>query len=176
MARAAQIASIIEKRRPLAKKVEDVETNLRELSSVLHQLEEYRKHLIAKLNEPSVVGCLREISLTESLLSIDSELRALAKLKARFLRETLNIGVVGRARQGKSRFLQSLTGLTAAEIPDGNRLHCTGVRSTIHHNPSVETYGEVWFHSERSFFNEVIAPLTFHGIFGRRNRLCNNVR
>jgi hypothetical protein len=86
------------------------------------------------------------------------EVEALGKLKVRFWRDTLNIGVVGRARQGKSRLLQSLTGLTAAEIPDGNRQHCTGVRSTIHHNPSTETYGEVWFHSERSFLDEVISP------------------
>jgi hypothetical protein len=81
-----------------------------------------------------------------------------SKLRVRFSRDTLNIGVVGRARQGKSRLLQSLTGLTAAEIPDGDRQHCTGVRSTIHHNPTVETYGEVWFHSERSFLDEVISP------------------
>lgn len=66
--------------------------------------------------------------------------------------------MVGRARQGKSRLLQSLTGLTSAEIPDGDRQHCTGVRSTIHHKLTVDTYGEVWFHSERSFLDEVIAP------------------
>lgn len=65
---------------------------------------------------------------------------------------------MGRARQGKSRLLQSLTGLTAAEIPDGDRQHCTGVRSTVYHNPHVESYGEVWFHSDRSFLNEVISP------------------
>ncbi len=70
----------------------------------------------------------------------------------------MNLGVVGRARQGKSRLLQSITGLSTSEIPDGDRQHCTGVRSTIHHNPSVETSGEVWFYSERSFLNEVIAP------------------
>ncbi|WP_271251742.1 hypothetical protein [Pseudanabaena sp. Chao 1811] len=56
-----------------------------------------------------------------------------------------------------SSYLQSLSGLSD-EIPTGDRSHCTGVRSTIHHNPNVETYGEIWFHSERSFLNEVINP------------------
>ena len=65
--------------------------------------------------------------------------------------------MIGRAGQGKSRLLQSLSGLSD-EIPTGDRSHCTGVRSTIHHNPNVETYGEIWFHSERSFLNEVINP------------------
>ena len=66
--------------------------------------------------------------------------------------------MVGRARQGKSRLLQSLTGLTTTEIPDGDRQHCTGVRSTIRHNPDMATYGEVYFYSELSFLNDVIAP------------------
>jgi hypothetical protein len=89
---------------------------------------------------------------------INDEVQTLTRLKSRFSRDTLNIGVVGRARQGKSRMLQSLSGLSAVEIPDGDRLHCTGVRSTIMHNPNVESYGEVWFHTERSFLDEVIAP------------------
>lgn len=67
--------------------------------------------------------------------------------------------MVGRARQGKSRLLQSLTGLSSAEIPDGSGQHCTGVRSNIHHNAEIgETYAEVCFHTERSFLDEVIAP------------------
>ncbi|MBD1925650.1 hypothetical protein H6F74_05040 [Trichocoleus sp. FACHB-90] len=31
----------------------------------------------------------------------------------------------------------------AAEIPDGDRQNCTSDRSTIHHNPSMATYGEI---------------------------------
>lgn len=156
--RARKIASIIEKRRPLAQKIEKVETNLKSLSSALGYLENHRNDLLARVDDLNVGGRLKEIDLARIQLTIAAELEALKKLKVRFYRNTLNIGVVGRARQGKSRLLQSLTGLTAAEIPDGDRQHCTGVRSTIHHNPNVETYGEVWFHSERSFLDEVISP------------------
>ncbi|MGK7875040.1 MAG: hypothetical protein AB4426_17605 [Xenococcaceae cyanobacterium] len=156
--RNTRIASIIEKRRPLAKKIEGVEVNLRSLASALRHLENHRNQLMARVDDLNVAGNLKEIDFSTIQLSIATELEALAKLKARFSRDTLNIGVVGRARQGKSRLLQSLTGLTAAEIPDGDRQHCTGVRSTIHHNPNLETYGEVWFHSERSFLDEVISP------------------
>lgn len=101
---------------------------------------------------------MQKIDFTAIQISIANELIALGKLQIRFCRDTLNIGVVGRARQGKSRLLQSLTGLTAAEIPDGDRQHCTGVRSTIQHNSRVDTYGEVWFYSEQSFLDEVISP------------------
>jgi len=149
--RTARIASIIEKRRPLAQKIEGVEANLKSLVSALRNLEDNRNQLLTRVDEPNVKGQLKEIDFSTIQLSIAAELEVLDKLRGRFSRNTLNIGVIGRARQGKSRLLQSLTGLTSAEIPDGDRQHCTGVRSTIYHNPNVETYGEVWFYSEQSF-------------------------
>ncbi|MFN6497650.1 MAG: hypothetical protein RMX65_011670 [Nostoc sp. DedQUE01] len=158
MDRTTLITTIIQKRQPLAQRIELVEGNLKTLSTSLHQVEEYRNHLLKQVDEPNVIGRLEEINFSNIQLTIASELEALTKLKNRFSRDTLNIGVVGRARQGKSRLLQSLTGLSAAEIPDGDRQHCTGVRSTIHHNPKVDTYGEVWFHTERSFLDDLIAP------------------
>ncbi|WP_066375713.1 hypothetical protein [Anabaena sp. CA = ATCC 33047] len=156
--RTEKIASILQKRRPLAEKIQNVETNLRSLSSTLRHLEDSRNHLLAKLEDQNACQRLQEIDCTAIQKSIRHELTALSQLKMRFCRDTLNIGVVGRARQGKSRLLQSLTGLTTAEIPDGDRQHCTGVRSTIYHHPNVNTYGEVWFYSEQSFLDEVIRP------------------
>lgn len=156
--RTARIASLIEQRQPLAHKIEVVERNLKSLASTLHHLEEHRNQLLWRIDDPNVSGRLQEIDCSTLQRSIETQLLALSQLRVRFSRDTLNIGVIGRARQGKSRLLQSLTGLTSAEIPDGDRQHCTGVRSTIHHNANVETYGEVWFHSERSFLDEVIAP------------------
>ncbi|AFZ03420.1 hypothetical protein [Calothrix sp. PCC 6303] len=153
-----RIANIIEKRKPLVHKLEGVEGNLKTLSAALHQLEERRNYLSTQLGNSDITGKLRGINFDPIQLAIASELTALIKLKNRFSRDTLNIGVIGRARQGKSRLLQSLTGLSTAEIPDGDRQHCTGVRSTIYHEPNVDAYGEVWFHSERSFLDEVITP------------------
>ncbi|PHJ67001.1 hypothetical protein VF14_23405 [Nostoc linckia z18] len=154
----AQIISIIEQRRPLVNKIERVESNLRSLSLALHHLQEHREQLLSKIDEEAVITKLHNLNFSGLQTKIEAELIALNKLKTRFNRNTLNIGVIGRARQGKSRLLQSLTGLTSAEIPDGDRQHCTGVRSTIHHNSNFATYGEVWFHTERSFLDEVIAP------------------
>lgn len=157
--RAAQIAQIIQKRRPLAQKIETVESNLKTLSAALRKLEKQRDHLLGRVDDSGTVGRPREIDFSAVQRSIDNELTTLNNLRARFSRNTLNIGVVGRARQGKSRLLQSLTGLSSAEIPDGSGQHCTGVRSNIYHNAEIEeTYAEVCFHTERSFLDEVIAP------------------
>jgi energy-coupling factor transporter ATP-binding protein EcfA2 len=155
--RISQITGILEKRRPLAIKVAEVESSLKTLALALQDLDKYRSQLLSKIDNLEGIGRLQEINLTAIQSSINEELNALGKLKNRFSRNTLNIGVIGRAGQGKSRLLQSLSGLSD-EIPTGDRSHCTGVRSTIHHNPNVETYGEIWFHSERSFLNEVINP------------------
>ena len=153
----SQITGILEKRRPIARKVAEIESNLQTLALALQDLDKYRAQLLSKIDDLESIGRLQEINLTAIQSSINEELGALSKLKNRFARNTLNIGVIGRAGQGKSRLLQSLSGLSD-EIPTGDRSHCTGVRSTIHHNPNVETYGEIWFHSERSFLNEVINP------------------
>ncbi len=157
--RAEWIAEIIEKRRPLASRIEHTQHNLQTLSSALNTLDRHREQLI-KIAEPEVIGRLKDVGLSLSTVQgeIAHELRELDKLKRRFSRETLNIGVIGRARQGKSRLLQSLSGLTSTEIPDGRRQHCTGVRSTIYHNPHVDPYAEVKFYSEREFLDDVIAP------------------
>ena len=156
--RVQTITKIIEQRQPLAQKIEGVEKNLESLASALYKLENHRNELVSQVDDHSVIEQLKEIDTSSIQNNISRELDALRKLKKRFSRNTLNIGVVGRARQGKSRLLQSLTGLTAAEIPDGSGQHCTGVRSTIHHNPAFETSGEVWFHTERSFLDHVITP------------------
>jgi len=158
MNKTAQITNIIQKRQPLVGKIAEVQKNLNSLTLILASLETCRKHLLEKVDDPAITGRLREIDLSKIDLNIKAELYTLDKLKIRFSRPTLNIGVIGRARQGKSRLLQSLTGLTKDEIPDGSGQHCTGVRSTIQHHSDLETYGEVWFYTEHTFLDEIIAP------------------
>ena len=114
--------------------------------------------LISEISESEVNNNLQQLNLTSLQTQIKSQLAQLDLLKNRFNRDTINIGVIGRAGQGKSRLLQSLTGLSSNEIPTGDRGHCTGVRSTILHQPGIVTYGEITFHSEHSFLEEIIAP------------------
>lgn len=160
MNRTQVINQILQQRKPLVQKIEQVETLLKQRQEFLKELEQLRLTIIPQLDNPVSVELLKKLDLNKLQSLIDSALEALSKLKRRFARTTLNIGVVGRARQGKSRLLQSISGLTGAEIPDGDREHCTGVRSTIYHNRNgnQETYGVVWFHSERSFLQEIITP------------------
>ena len=163
MPREEKIADIIQKRRPLLERLERVEKNLQNLDDKLKKLINSRNgfsiDLAFDFNDSNIYAELERLNLTDISKSIYRMQKELRKLKARFSRSTLNIGVVGRARQGKSRLLQSLSGLTSAEIPDGDLGHCTGVRSTIYHSPNQqEASGKVYFHSEQSFLREIISP------------------
>ncbi|MGQ9866217.1 MAG: hypothetical protein ACUVSQ_08035 [Pseudanabaenaceae cyanobacterium] len=156
--RAAQIAQILAQRKPLAQKVQNVSRHLEAVTAALQQLETSRQHLASVVKDRATQNRLQDIHLVPLLEQIAAERGTLQQLTARLERHTLNLGVIGRAGQGKSRLLQSLSGLSTAEIPTGDRSHCTGVRSTICHDPHAETYGEVWFHSEASFLAEVLHP------------------
>jgi hypothetical protein len=133
-----------------------VENNIQNISAALQKLEKTRNKAM-NIVDPQIQGRLKDIDFSSVQGRITDELGTLRKLKRRFSRDTLNIGVIGRARQGKSRLLQTLSGLSKIEIPDGSGGHCTGVRSTIYHNPDVPPYADVWFYSERAFLDEVIA-------------------
>ena len=81
---------------------------------------------------------------------------SLDELEAEFTRDTLNIGVSGAARTGKSTTLQRITGLTDRQIPSGDLNPVTAVRSEIYNSPRNEAV--VTFKTERSFIEGYVRP------------------
>lgn len=152
-----QIKQIIEQRWPMVKQIEQIEGQINELSSLLTEIDRYREQTTDKLS-PEQNERLASFPGAEIAHQTDTIIRELQQLKARFSRNTLNIGVVGLARQGKSRLLQSLTGLSKHEIPDSSHGHCTGVRSTIVHKNDISPCADVFFYNEAHFLQEVIKP------------------
>jgi hypothetical protein len=152
--RASLISSILRQRQPMQERIDQTYTELQALQSALTQAEIQRGQLLAQVELDDVKDGLQGIDFRRTCATINQELKALDKLRQRFGRETLNIGVIGRARQGKSRLLQSLTGLTAQEIPDGDGEHCTGVKSNIIRRTG-ETTATVIFHDAQSFLEKI---------------------
>lgn len=74
----------------------------------------------------------------------------------RLSRETVNIGVAGLARQGKSTLLKSLTGLDDNAIPTGGTDFCTAARSLIRN--SRQTRAVIVRHNRESFLRETVLP------------------
>lgn len=81
----------------------------------------------------------------------------LRRVEQRFSRRTINIGVSGEARVGKSTLLQAISGLGEGQIPTGDDLPVTAVRSRIYHSPGVER-ATLRFHTWESFRTGVLQP------------------
>ncbi|MGH3787692.1 MAG: hypothetical protein ACRDRG_14325 [Pseudonocardiaceae bacterium] len=90
--------------------------------------------------------------------------------EARFLRTTINIGVSGVARVGKSTLLQSLSGLNDDQIPTGSGIPVTAVRSRIYHS-SVLRRAVLRLHTVETFLDEVVGP--YHNELGISARPIN---
>ena len=135
------------------------------LGQVIEQFEKFRFLCRALLRERGLaedfgglLPLLKDASrlAEERLIPLREDLN---RLYGRLQRDTLNVAVIGRARQGKSRLLQSITGLGPEEIPDGSQAFCTGVRSDIVSDPTVgDAYALVHFLTEEQFIQQTVAP------------------
>lgn len=155
-----RIRAIINQRQPLALRVMKARENL---SSALDSFGKFRflcreifqnKELAGEFD-----GVLHILGEADKVTG-DAEkcLAELRHIQHRLTRGTLNIAVIGRARQGKSRLLQTITGLSADEIPDGNGAFCTGVRSDIINEDTEVTYAVVNFLTSDGFISSKIMP------------------
>ena len=122
------------------------------LVSLLRELKEIEKDQNALQR---IDGALED--LERLLSSFSGREETLNALSVRFGRDTVNIGVSGEARVGKSTTLQKFSGLTDTQIPTGKGLPVTAVRSEIFN--SVDERAEVTFRDQETFIAEYIRPL-----------------
>lgn len=158
----ATIDSIIRKREknlPVVRakrgELQEREKRVEAVLSGIEQLMRFEK----KIDE----GCVARIKeiradLHAILSDYSSAYEKLSNLESRFSRKTINIGVSGEARVGKSTTLQSFSGLTDEQIPTGSGLPVTAVRSEIFNQD--ESYALVEFRDTEEFINEYIRPHT----------------
>ncbi len=151
------IANIIQQRKPFKAEIERIQAALGRRASALKALEQLQAKIASGSNSP-LLDEVKHFDFASLHAKVERMKQDLEKTKTRFSRDTLNIGVIGRARQGKSRLLQSLSDLDATVIPTGSTEHCTGTRSLICHDPSQTPHGEITFYSEQEFLTDVIGP------------------
>ncbi|MFI5685462.1 hypothetical protein [Streptomyces sp. NPDC051636] len=93
-------------------------------------------------------------------------LEDLRAARCRFARPTINIGVSGKARVGKSTLLQSVSGRSDDQIPTGPHVPVTAVRSRILQSDRPRVL--LRMHSPESFLTDVVAP--YHRDLGLADR------
>ena len=157
--RANKIRFILDARRPMADRANKSDEILNKIDNQLRSFRDFIPAYAKRLDSDAAARINSLLPESEGIIAkIAEEKGKLALLSGRFTRPTLNIGVAGRARQGKSWFLQKVTGLTLDEIPSGNQGHCTGAPSIIYNHDSETTFADITFHSSHSFLTNVVAP------------------
>jgi hypothetical protein len=82
----------------------------------------------------------------------------MAAIRARFHRDTVNIGVIGRPKAGKSTLLRTITGLGDDALPTSRDNPTTAARSRIQHEPG-RADAKVTLYSWQEFRDHYVRPL-----------------
>jgi len=153
--RAETIQKILDARKPITEKTAKTIERLQFLDGELEKMSDYLPKIRAKC-DPEKLNPL-ENDLTDCRALLQNCWTDLEQLRARFNRSTFNIGIVGNAGQGKSTFLQTLTGLSNDDIPAAPGVqHCTGAPSIIVND--TEIFAVVEFYTVEEFLQNIIRP------------------
>ena len=79
-------------------------------------------------------------------------------MTARFKRDTVNIGVIGRTKAGKSTLLRTISGLGMEVMPSRRDKPTTAARSRIQHHPG-QTSARISLYTWPEFVHGYLAPL-----------------
>jgi hypothetical protein len=157
----AVIAEVLDQRHSKVLLLEKVHHGLAELEMHLDNLQQMAIEVEADAEAVPADLISLTAQITQPLQGLQVEVTqlnaAVTNLTKRFSKETINIGVAGKARQGKSTLLQKISGLSNKEIPTSDELPCTGTKSKIYHSEE-NAYAKIEFYSKEEFLKEILHP------------------
>jgi hypothetical protein len=153
----ARLDVILDERRRLLPGVRAEVTRWQTVDEQLAGLAAAVEALRIHATTPAELGEALAFSFAEAREGVAEAVRLLRVLETRFARDTVTIGVSGQARVGKSTLLQSVSGLGDEQIPTGQALPVTAVRSRIFHSPDLRR-ATLRLHSFETFVADVVAP------------------
>ena len=157
MSRSEKIRQIINTRASKRGEVEQRKQWLENVRSSVDKLQKLIPAMQEFANDSSVLEGVKQAADTAAgnIRNLDV---LLGRLDARYTRSTLKIGIVGVPKQGKSTFLQSLTGLDEETVPTGD-VWVTGAPSYLCNDEgAAETFAIVHPYSKAAFLNDVLRP------------------
>ncbi len=134
MSIANDVDIIIQRRNEKVEIIRKQNEHIEEICSGLNKLQEQKDKMLnnnkLKLSNESL-ECIQQIDLHSFQLKQAKLREAFRNIEERFSRKTINIAVIGGARQGKSKLLQTISGLSNEVIPAFDTSDCTGATSMI---------------------------------------------
>lgn len=159
----------------LLKAIEECSNYLKDLKKSVEEFSVFRNNILQGKdgeyasffqNDPNLETRINEANPEKVKAYLETCLAECSRLQERFGRDTINISVIGRARQGKSTLLQAISGLDENVIPASNGGSCTGTTSVICNEPGVKSaYAEVIFYTEDEIVNQLKDYIKAIGLF-----------
>ena len=165
------IKRIIERRLNRLPEIDSVIAYYREISSSLDEFESLKERLINEEGEviegqyshllkqrPDMIQKLRVLSTKSLSLKVGTQIRKLERIRTRFSRKEISIQIYGKAGNGKSQLVRSITGLPEDVVPttDINQ-HCTGASSYIANSTNLMVH--VYFYTQQEILDRFIEGL-----------------
>jgi energy-coupling factor transporter ATP-binding protein EcfA2 len=163
---ASALASRTSQREPTRLLSEAWENLTKSVEHLNDALEEAHSQFSRGRHVPGAAGIVQGLNRWRGhndLLTLPARLKDQAEgvdgIRDRALRETVNVGVIGRTGSGKSTFLQVVTNLEAHVVPRGDGLNpTTAARSRFQHDRNRRE-AEVTMLAWEEFRERYIAPL-----------------
>lgn len=135
-----QIDRILKTRHEKASELQNQKNNVAELKTALRKvfaLEQKGQFIKNEDLRKDFNRKLRSLELRETLRKVDALLREYDSVITRFGKDYISIATIGKERQGKSQFLQSVSRLSNEVIPAYQGTSCTGATSVIQNDYSI---------------------------------------
>ncbi len=187
-----KIDSIIAKRKERLPELSKTSDKLDKMLSDLEVFKRKKNEFKRKIIESNIIDNLNESEKNEVLENlnnnitdekIDSIREKINTTKTiceeafnKFKKDNICIAIVGGARNGKSKLIQTVTGLDDRLVPTSAENFCTGARSTIENDDNFKV--KIEFYTEEELLKKVISKYKNYKEFikyGSKNCNLNNL-
>ena len=140
-----------------AQKRPEIEKNLQKIDALLGALRDTRGQASdVAARYPDLATALQGVSFNDAENRLLEARKACEDALKRLRRESINIAVAGKARQGKSQILQMLTGLGDKQIPTGDGGFCTATLNIVHNRD--ERSATIHYLTESELLTQKVYP------------------
>lgn len=160
------IRKILEKRASYIPYIDYVINNYRDVSACLSDFESFKAELLNDEGDivdspyavllkqrPELHQLLQSLSTQALTLAIGSQLKKIERIRKRFCRHEISIQIYGKAGNGKSQLVRSITGLPEDVVPTTNiNEHCTGASSYIANSSTFVAH--IYFYSPQDILDK----------------------
>lgn len=148
---------VAEIRRVRSQKRPEIEKKKQRLDALLAAVQATRgKATAVAAHYPDLATAMQGISFNEAENKLLEAAKVCETALLRLRRDSINVGVAGKARQGKSQILQMLTGLTDRQIPTGDGGFCTAARSVVRNGAAQSA--TVFYLTEAELLRQKVWP------------------